>query len=398
MPPHGPKPRLIVVSSFLDKRHGTERCVAEQLERLGDAYEIHLYSERVEGVDMSKIILHRVRIPPGPHLFRYVWWLLANHVCRWIDRHLRGLVPDVVYSPGVNCFDADVISVHVVFGRLRQQKREGLQLRRNPLKLWALVLHRRMYYWLCEFLEGYVYEDKRVTLVAVSKRTAQDLTLCSRRKENIEVVYYGIDSVRFNPRRRKEMRPSSRATLGIPDDVFAILLIGNDWKLKGLPCLLDAAVRLRNPRFRILVAGHDAVAPYHESIRHLGIARQVVFLPVRADVEFYYAAADVYAGPSIEDAFALPPAEAMGCGLPTITTRMAGVSEIITHGVNGLILEDPADSLTLSKWLEQLATDPDWRNRMGQEAILTVAQYTWERNASQMHQVIDHARRTLRRG
>src|ERR1022692_4121316 len=107
MPPHGPKPRLIVVSSFLDKRHGTERCVAEQLERLGDAYEIHLYSERVEGVDMSKIILHRVRIPPGPHLFRYVWWLLANHVCRWIDRHLRGLVPDVVYSPGVNCFDAD---------------------------------------------------------------------------------------------------------------------------------------------------------------------------------------------------------------------------------------------------------------------------------------------------
>ena len=72
---------------------------------------------------------------------------------------------------------------------------------------------------------------------------------------------------------------------------------------------------------------------------------------------------------------------------------MAGVSEIITHGVNGLILEDPADSLTLSKWLDRLATDPDWRNRMGEAAILAVAQYTWERNASQMHLVIDRARK-----
>ena len=55
MPPPARNPRLIVVSPFLNKRHGTERCVAEQLERLGDAYEIHLDSERVDGVDMRKI-------------------------------------------------------------------------------------------------------------------------------------------------------------------------------------------------------------------------------------------------------------------------------------------------------------------------------------------------------
>jgi glycosyltransferase involved in cell wall biosynthesis len=232
-----------------------------------------------------------------------------------------------------------------------------------------------------------------VILVAVSKKTARDLTLGFRRSKNIEVVYCGIDSVRFNARRRKEIRPSSRATLGIADDVFVILLVGNDWKLKGLPCLMNAVARLRSPLFRILVAGHDSEVPYHESTQRLGINEQVAFLPVRADVEFYYFAADVYAGPSLEDAFAMPPAEAMGCGIPAITTRMAGVSEIITHGVNGLILEDPADSLTLSKWLDRLKTDSDWRNRMGEAAILAVAQYTWEQNASQMHQVIDRARR-----
>ena len=230
--------------------------MAEQLERLGDAYEIHLYSERVDGVDMRKIFWHRIFIPRGPHLFRYIWWLAANHVCWWRDRHLRGLVPDVVYSPGVNCFDADVISVHVIFRKLRHQdrhqERQGLWLCRNSWRLWPLVLHRRMYYRLCEFFEGRIYGDTRVILVAVSKKTARDLTLGFRRSKNIEVVYCGIDSVRFNARRRKEMRPSSRATLGIPDDVFDILLVGNDWKLKGLPCLMNAVARLRSPCFVFL--------------------------------------------------------------------------------------------------------------------------------------------------
>ena len=41
---------IAVVSPFLDKRHGTERCVAEQVERLAQeyGYEVHVYSQRVE--------------------------------------------------------------------------------------------------------------------------------------------------------------------------------------------------------------------------------------------------------------------------------------------------------------------------------------------------------------
>jgi len=45
---------------------------------------------------------------------------------------------------------------------------------------------------------------------------------------------------------------------------------------------------------------------------------RVLFLPQRPDVEWYYAAADAYIGPSLEDSFALPPLEAMACGLSVI--------------------------------------------------------------------------------
>src|SRR5207245_1497396 len=69
-----PKCQLAVVSPFIDKRHGTERRVAECISRLADQYEIHVYSMRVEDMDLSKIVWHRIPLLPGPHLFNYLWW------------------------------------------------------------------------------------------------------------------------------------------------------------------------------------------------------------------------------------------------------------------------------------------------------------------------------------
>ncbi|MGC1090685.1 MAG: hypothetical protein WA894_19785, partial [Candidatus Acidiferrum sp.] len=47
--------RLAVVSPFVDRRHGTERAIAELLERLAKTYgcEIHLYSQRVEDIALT---------------------------------------------------------------------------------------------------------------------------------------------------------------------------------------------------------------------------------------------------------------------------------------------------------------------------------------------------------
>ena len=385
------RPRLVVVSPFLDKRHGTERCVAEQIERLSGAYEIHVYSEYLEGIDLHNIHTHRVFVPPGPHLFRYVWWFVANHAYRWKDRHFRGVIPDIVYSPCVNCLDADVISVHIVFAEFRNQANEALKFGRNPWNTWPVLLHRRLYYRLCILLERHVYRNQKIVLIGVSAKTAGDITRCCGRSGSVGIVYYGLEPERFNPQRRQALRSSSRATLSIDDEEFVILLIGNDWKKKGLPCLLAAAARLADCRLHILVVGQDTLPPYQDMIHSLGLDGRVTFLPLRSDVEFYYAAADVYAGPSLEDAFALPPAEAMACGLPAITTRMAGASEIITQGEDGLILEDPTDAQTLSEWLQRLSKDPDWRNRMGEAASRTAAKYTWARNASEMRVVFDRA-------
>ncbi len=188
-----------------------------------------------------------------------------------------------------------------------------------------------------------------------------------------------------------DLRQPARAAFELGEDGIAILLIGNDWKTKGLPSLLEAVARLRNPRLRVLVVGQDSSASYRSSIHNLGLDGQVRFLPLRPDVEYYYAAADIYASPSLGDSFALPAAEAMACSLPVITSRDAGICAITHHGEDGLILENPADVATLADWLGNLAEHPEYRQRLGAAAARTAAQYTWERNVGQMRTLFERA-------
>lgn len=389
MPTPVRRPRLTVVSPFIDKRHGTERCVAEQIERLADTYEIHLYSSRVEDIDLSRIISHHVPALPGPHLFAFMWWLCANHFIRWRDRKFNHIEPDVTFSPGINCFDADVVSVHVVFGRLRRNLGNELHLSRNRTKQWPVILHRRIYYALISRLERVIYRREKGVLAPVSKKTAEDISELYGRTENVVVINNGVDTIRFSPEVRLRLRDAARSALNLRVDECGVLLIGNGWKNKGLPCLIEAAAAIKNPSVRLLIVGNDSTAPYEELIRRLGLTGSVNFLPPRPDVEFYYAAADVYASPSIEDAFSMPALEAMACGLPVITSRAAGVSEIISQAEDGLVLENPADAKTLSKWLAGLASDPDLRNQMGLAAAKTASRCTWAENSAALQRVIN---------
>ncbi len=386
--PTPPRPRIAVISPFIDKRHGTERCIAEQIERLAETFEIHLYSSRVADLNLTNITRHRVWIPPGPHLLAFLWWFFANRFRRWWNS-FRGLRPDLVYSPGINCFDADLISVHVLFANVRRQLPGGRSTLRSPSRTWMQSMHLRIYYRLLAGMERKIYSDKRVTLTAVSRKTARELRQIFCRDNPIEVIYHGIDGAKFSPARRLELRREARLALQLPDDAFAVLLIGNNWRNKGLPCLLDAVGRLRNRAIQVLVVGEDSPRSYSELIGMLDLKTQVRFPRPRHDVEFFYAAADVYAGPSLEDAFSLPPAEAMACGLPAITARAAGVSEIIRHGVDGVILEDPSDSNTLSDWIARLMSNPELRKQIGSAAAMTMAQYTWDRNALQLKAIIE---------
>ncbi len=383
--------RVAIVSPTIDKRHGTERRVAEEIGHLADRCEFHLYSSRVEDVDLARVVWHRIPELPGPHLAGYLWWFFANQAARWWQTRRGRCRYDLVYSPGINSLDADVISVHIVFAEFRRQVAAELAFRRNPLRFWPRLLHRRLYYALIVALERYVYPRRDISLLAISRKAVEDLACFYSQNQSLPVIYAGLDQRLFSPRRRAERRAQARQSLGLDEEAFALLLIGNDWKKKGLGTILEALADLKPLPLCLLVVGQDDERPYRALLGQWALGERVRFLPPRPDVEFYYAAADAYVGPSLEDAFAQPPAEAMACGLPAIVAKTMGVAEIMTDGKDGFVLDDPRDVAGLRERIRRLYEDRALREKIGENAARTAAAYTWERNAAELYAVFQRA-------
>lgn len=391
--------RLAVVSPFVDRRHGTERALAELLERLAGNYgcEIHLYAQRVEDLaikvgraeghnDRAAIIWHKVPTIPGPPMIQFLAWIVLNRAVRWWNSYFRGQAFDLILSPGINCLDADVILVHAVFQRFRELWNEEVQdfaarpgfLRRT---------HRRLYYALLTVLERLGYTRRQTSLATVSHRTAGHLAKYFQR-EDVQVIPNGVDTVQFSPSCRLACRAEARSRWNIQNHEFVLLLIGNAWHAKGLATILRAVGALADLPLRLMIVGSDEEAPFRKLAESLGIVERCLWIEPGHDVLQFYAAADLYVGPSREDPFGLPVAEAMACGLPVITSNCAGVAELIRNGVDGFIVDDPRDARKLAERIQKLYADPELRRKIGEAAASAAREWTWDRNASAIWQML----------
>jgi glycosyltransferase involved in cell wall biosynthesis len=81
----------------------------------------------------------------------------------------------------------------------------------------------------------------------------------------------------------------------------------------------------------------------------------------------------------------------MACGLPVITTATNGTAEIMTDGVDGLILQDPNDVAGLAARIRWLYEHPDQRESMAAQAAVTASAYTWDRNGVEMRAIFANA-------
>jgi glycosyltransferase involved in cell wall biosynthesis len=394
--------RLAVVSPFVDRRHGTERALAELLERLAGDYgcEIHLYAQRVEDLRLSDpqlarsagspesaaIFWHKVPSIPGPHLLQFLAWMFFNGFLRKWHAALGGPSCDLVLSPGINCLHPNVVIVHALFHRLKELMREENQDRAAHAGFFRR-LHRRVYYRLLTTLERRIYTDPKVTLAAVSKRTAGLLQRYFHR-EDIHVIPNGVDAEEFSVTARLAQRGEARRRRGFRDEDFVLLLIGNDWQNKGLVSILEAMAALPAVPIKLLVVGDDNAEPFRARAAQLGLQDRCRWELSSPEVFDSYAAVDVYVSPSREDSFGLPVAEAMACGLPVITSVFAGVADYLHDSLDGFVLRDPLDVQALSQFIQILYSDGDIRTRMGSAAARTALEWKWDRNSEAVSRIL----------
>jgi UDP-glucose:(heptosyl)LPS alpha-1,3-glucosyltransferase len=239
------------------------------------------------------------------------------------------------------------------------------------------------------FLEDKVYRNRRVRLVAVSSLVANHLKTHFGRMD-VAVITNAVDTHRFTLQERIGNRDAARQSFGYSDEEFVLLLIGNDWKNKGLDALLRAVAILTNLPLRLLVVGADNPGIYLRWLSNLASLDRVRFEAPSPNVLSFYAAADVYVGPSLEDAFGLPIVEAMSCGLPVIASMYAGASELIRDGETGLLLSDPRNPSEIARLVQKLYMNVSLRQKMGLAASQYVqANCGWEQNISKTRDFLE---------
>ncbi|MBL8724378.1 MAG: glycosyltransferase family 4 protein [Planctomycetes bacterium] len=172
-----------------------------------------------------------------------------------------------------------------------------------------------------------------------------------------------------------------RGELGMRTDPGAELLVGILGRLdpqKGHEVLLRALATLRAP-WRLVVVGGEAFAAgmprvrgYAEQLRRLaaelGIDGRVSLLGHRTDVPELMAQLDVVVVPSVgTEAAPRAIAEAQAAGRAVVASRIGGVPELIAHGSTGWLVE-PNQPAALATALQQLAEQPEQRQRLGAAA------------------------------
>ncbi len=175
--------------------------------------------------------------------------------------------------------------------------------------------------------------------------------------EQIEVVPNGVPLADFHP--DPEARELQRKILRLREKEIAVLFVGSGWERKGLRFAI-AAVRSLGQNFRLLVAGRGRGHRIDgRSVQRLGAVR---------DLPALYAAADIFLLPTHYDPFSNACLEALASGLPVITTRGNGFSEIIEHRVHGSIIDEPSNIAQIADELRYWA-DPS-RRENSRAAIL----------------------------
>jgi len=230
-------------------------------------------------------------------------------------------------------------------------------------------------------------------LAARALRQAGAVTACSEdlhrralrlgaRPERTRTVPYGVD-----PMEAAGVDVDAvRARLGAPLGATLVVALGRLVEKKGFSYLIQAAARV--PGVHVALAGDgDLRAELEAHVVTTGAPVWLVGALDRESVAAALAAADVVVVPSVVDRAGnvdgLPNVllEAMAAGRAVIASRVAGIPDVVTDGVDGILVEEK-DVAGLAAALARLAGDPALRQRLGAAArAMVTRRLSWDQAA-----------------
>ncbi|WP_432558155.1 glycosyltransferase family 4 protein [Granulicoccus sp. GXG6511] len=204
----------------------------------------------------------------------------------------------------------------------------------------------------------------------------------------LALVRMSVDTQRFSP-------PAADRS---PTDPLRVLQVGRLVPEKGTPILIDALAALAREGIEVearLVGDGPLRDSLAARVAAAGLSDQVEFVGVvgQDHILEHYHWANVFCLPSFQEGLPVVLMEAMATGLPVVTTRIAGIGELVVDGDNGRLLTPGRVDLVLDA-LRELATEPSLRVRMGDRGRATVAsEFSLDSHAQRQYEFLQAVRK-----
>jgi len=226
-----------------------------------------------------------------------------------------------------------------------------------PLKNWLV-------YYPIEWV-GSLFTDTLITI------NHEDYELAKRKMKAKRVEYVpgvGIDVDKF--KNTVIDRAEKRRELGIPEDAFLLVSVGELNANKNHEVIIRAVSMLNDDKVHYAIAGVGELREYLLNLAiELGIADKVHLLGYRNDIAEIYKAADVCCFPSIREGLGLAAIEGMAAGLPIVAADNRGTREFVVEKINGFACKNN-QSQEFVDALQILLDQQSFKKQMGGTAAI----------------------------
>lgn len=230
-------------------------------------------------------------------------------------------------------------------------------------------------------------------IIAISQNTAKDIEhFFGIPRKAQKLILNGIDHERFNPGDPAAARERVAAEHGL-DKPFFLYISRLEHPAKNHLRLIEAFENFKRESasdWRLVFGGGDwhGAEVIHERIAQSPCAGDIRSLGFVADdlVPDLYRAAGAFVYPSLFEGFGLPPAEAMACGCPVISSTAGSLGEVVADAA---ALIDPEKTVDITTKLTHLATSLPAREQLIAKGLANARRFDWGANARAVAKVYE---------
>ncbi len=343
-------------------------------------YEVHyasnmdmpVYHFDREAMERQGIVFHHVSISKKPTKLIQNYWALKQ-------------IRKIIREEGI-----DAVHVHNpmggVVGRLAAllEKRVYIIYTAHGFHFYkgAPMVNWLLYYTAEKLLARCT--DQLITINREDFQRAKKFRLRKNGKVSL-IPGVGIDTERFAFFHDEKL--NVRRQLGIPEDAFYIISVGELNDNKNHKVIIEAVEQMNNPNVYYGICGRgEKKKELKELIKAKHLEDRVFLYGFRDDIPSMLSAADCFAFPSIREGLGIAAIEAMAAGLPLITSDCRGTREYVVDNVNGIVCKT-GTSAEYRKAIEQMMENPSRRRAMASECKRLAPKYDVQATDKIMRQV-----------